>query len=147
MYHTLYFIIWGEKMKNEKSCGAIIVREQDKEIQVLLVKHNAGHWAFAKGHVEGNETEEQTALREIKEETGLEVKLDTNFRTSVRYSPMEDVEKEVIYFLAHKTYGDETPQLEEISQITWLSLEEAIKKVTFDRDKEVLQKVKRYLKR
>lgn len=135
----------GDELKQEKSCGAIILKEQDKELQVLLVKHNAGHWAFAKGHVEGNETEEQTALREIKEETSLNVKLDTNFRTTVTYSPMEDVEKEVVYFLAYKTEGNETPQLEEISQIQWLNLEEAKNTVTYEKDKEILQKVEKYL--
>ena len=109
-------------------------------------RHNAGHWAFAKGHVEANETEEQTALREIKEETSLDVKLDTKFRTTVTYSPMEDVEKEVVYFLAYKTEGNETPQLEEISQMKWLNLDEAKNTVTYERDKEILQKVEKYLK-
>lgn len=133
-------------MKQEKSCGAIILKEQCKELKVLLLKHNAGHWAFAKGHVEGNETEEQTALREIKEETSLDVRLDTNFRTTVRYSPMENVEKEVVYFLAYKTEGNETPQLEEISQMKWLNLEEAMNTVTYEKDKEILEKVEKYLK-
>lgn len=134
-------------MKQEKSCGAIILRKECEQLQTLLVKHNAGHWAFAKGHVEGQETEEQTALREIKEETNLEVKLDTNFRTTVRYSPMEDVEKEVVYFLAYKTEGKETPQLEEISEMKWLSVDEAMDTVTYERDREILQKVKNYLKK
>lgn len=133
-------------MKQEKSCGAIILREQNEKTETLLVKHVKGHWAFAKGHVEGNETEEETALREIKEETGLEVKLDTSFRTTVRYSPEEGVEKEVVYFLAYKIEGREEPQLEEISEMKWLNLEEAKENVTYDRDKEILLKVQEYLK-
>lgn len=132
-------------MKQEKSCGAIILREQKKKNETLLVKHVKGHWAFAKGHVEANETEEETALREIKEETGLEVRLDTNFRTTVRYSPMEGVEKEVVYFLAYKIEGKETPQLEEISEMKWLELEDAKENVTYDRDKDILLKVQKYL--
>lgn len=136
----------GEKVRQEKSCGGIILKEENKELKVLLLKHNAGHWAFAKGHVEENETEEQTALREIKEETSLNVKLDTKFRTTVKYSPMEDVEKEVVYFLAYKIGGSETPQLEEISEIQWLNLEEAMNTVTYERDKEILQKVEKYIK-
>lgn len=132
-------------MKQEKSCGAIILKGQDEELKILLLKHNKGHWAFAKGHVEGNETEEETALREIKEETSLDVKLDTNFRTTVTYSPMEGVEKEVVYFLAYKLAGDETPQLEEISEIEWLNLDDAMNKVTYERDKDILKKVKKYL--
>lgn len=133
-------------MKQEKSCGAIILKHDCKQLQVLLLKHKAGHWAFAKGHVEGGETEEQTALREIKEETNLNVQLDTNFRATVKYSPMEDVEKEVVYFIAYKLEGNETPQLEEISQIKWLNIEESINTVTYEQDKEVLQKVEKYIK-
>ena len=53
-------------MQKEKSCGAIIY---NKNKEVLIVKHNAGHWDFPKGHVEENETEIQTAIREVKEET------------------------------------------------------------------------------
>ena len=132
-------------MKQEKSCGAIILDKQQGKMKTLLLKHNGGHWAFAKGHVEGDETEEQTALREIKEETGLEVELDTAFRTSVKYSPMSGVEKEVIYFLAYKLQGNEKPQLEEISQIRWATLEEAKDIVTFDNDKQIILKVKKYL--
>ena len=132
-------------MKKEKSCGAIILRENNKEIETLLLKHNAGHWAFAKGHVEGNETEEETARREIKEETNLEVDIDTNFRTSVVYSPMEGVEKEVVYFLAYKKDGEEKPQLEEISKIKWENLNNAINQVTFENDKEIIIKVQQYL--
>ena len=132
-------------MKKEKSCGAIILRENNKEIETLFLKHNAGHWAFAKGHVEGNETEEETARREIKEETNLEVDIDTNFRTSVVYSPMEGVEKEVVYFLAYKKDGEEKPQLEEISKIKWENLNNAINQVTFENDKEIIRKVQQYL--
>ena len=132
-------------MKKEKSCGAIILRENNKEIETLLLKHNAGHWAFAKGRVEGNETEEETARREIKEETNLEVDIDTNFRTSVVYSPMEGVEKEVVYFLAYKKDGEEKPQLEEISKIKWENLNNAINQVTFENDKEIIRKVQQYL--
>ena len=134
-------------MKQEKSCGGIILRKQNGVTETLLVKHNKGHWAFAKGHVEGNETEEETALREIKEETGLNVKLDTRFRTTVRYSPRECVEKEVVYFIAYKSDGNETPQLEEIEQLEWLNLEEAKEQVTYDRDREILLKVQEYLKK
>ena len=58
-------------MKKEKSCGAVVYRETGEQIEILLIRHkNGGHWAFPKGHVEKKETEEDTALREIREETG-----------------------------------------------------------------------------
>ena len=58
-------------MKFEKSCGCIVLNNE----QVLLVKHNKGHWDFPKGHVEEGETEKQTALREVKEETNIDVQI------------------------------------------------------------------------
>ena len=75
-----------------------------------MIKHkNGGHWAFPKGHVEKKETEPETALREIKEETGLKVELDTGFREMVTYSPKPNVMKDVIYFAAKAKKGQRPP--------------------------------------
>ena len=55
-------------MLHEKSCGAIVYRKYHGNTEILLIKHiNSGHWSFPKGHVEGDETEEETAKREIME--------------------------------------------------------------------------------
>ena len=75
-------------MKQEKSCGAVVTRKVGNGIEILLIRHkNGGHWAFPKGHVERDETETETALREIWEETGLKVQLDTGFRRVVTFFP------------------------------------------------------------
>ena len=64
-------------MMHEKSCGAIVYRKSHGNIEILLIKHvNSGHWSFPKGHVEGTETEVETAKREIKEETAIDVLID-----------------------------------------------------------------------
>ena len=56
-------------MNIEKSCGVILYRNWLKEIEFLLVKSKEdGHWGFSKGHMEKDETEEQTAIREVFEE-------------------------------------------------------------------------------
>lgn len=124
----------------EKSCGAIIWREQEGLPRVLLLQHrNGGHWAFPKGHVEGDETEEQTALREIKEETGLKVKLDPGFRRVVTFSPKPRVMKDVVYFAARPTGGKLKRQEEEVLDIRWLTLGEALKLVTYETDRAVLR--------
>lgn len=130
-------------MKYEKSCGAIIINNKQ---EILLLKHNAGHWAFPKGHVEENETEEETALREVREETNLDIKLDTKFREITKYSPADGIEKEVVYFIGYDAKGNEKPQLEEVSEITWKKIDEAIEMVTFENDKNILKKLKIYLK-
>ena len=63
-------------MKYEKSCGAIII----KEGKVLLLQEVEGHWSFPKGHVENNETEIETVVREVKEETNLDIIIDESKR-------------------------------------------------------------------
>ena len=87
-------------MKHEKSCGGLIYAEHDGETHILLLKHRCGgHWSFPKGHMEAGETEMETALREIREETGLRVFLREGFREAVEYSPKPNVKKQVIYFI------------------------------------------------
>ena len=124
-------------MRTEKSCGAVVFRTiEDK----LLIRHvNGGHWAFPKGHVEKGETEEQTALRQILDETGLAVELDNRYRQVVSYSPKKDVVKNVVYFVATASSDAATvAQEEEISQIVWVDMHKAADYVSFDTDKKVL---------
>ena len=54
-------------MRKEKSCGAVVYKKEHDNLYYLIIKQSKGHVAFPKGHVEGNETNEETAIREIKE--------------------------------------------------------------------------------
>ena len=132
-------------MKKEKSCGALVVRRRDGVEEILLIKHNGGHWAYPKGHVEAGETEEETALREVKEETGLTVKLDTRYREMVTFSPAPHVLKDVIYFIATVVSGKETPQLSEVSDLKWVPFSEANKYITYDNDCRLFKKAKDFI--
>ena len=67
----------------EKSCGAIVYKEENGELKFLLVHQSNGHYSFPKGHMEEGESELDTTLREIKEETNLDVVVDTNFRCEI----------------------------------------------------------------
>ena len=88
-------------MNYEKSCGAIVYRKYHGNTEILLIKHNkSGYWSFPKGHMEKDETEAETALREIKEETGIDVLVDTGFRETVAFSPRKETIKTVVYFVA-----------------------------------------------
>ena len=135
----------------EKSVGAIIYYIDEQHDYYFLVQQhvNGDHWAFAKGHVEDGETEYETALREVHEETGLlEVTLDMNFRESTVYSPKENVEKEVVYFIARTTplaAKAVVKQDIEIKNIEFLNLEDAVNRVTFENDKKILKKAFEYL--
>lgn len=130
-------------MSYEKSCGAVVFRKYHGNIELLLIKHVVGgHWSFPKGHVEPGETKEQTALREIKEETGIDVELNTSFREVVSYSPKRDTTKDVIYFLGKAKTFQYTPQEEEIAQIKWVEINLAHSILTYDNDKQLVNKAK-----
>lgn len=129
-------------MKYEKSCGAIVVEDG----KVLLVKHNAGHWDFPKGHVEEGETEIETAIREVKEETNIDIKIEKENRYISEYSPKENVMKTVIYFLGEKIGGEDKPQIEEVSDVEWIDVNKAVDKITHQRSKEIMKQVINELK-
>lgn len=134
-------------MKKEKSCGAVVYKKEENNVLFLLLKHNSGHWSFPKGHVEEKETEEKTALREIKEETNLEVSIDKGFRKVSTYSPKEGVLKDVIFFVAKVENKQEMhAQESEIEKIDWFSYEKALDRITYDKDKEVLQAAAKYIR-
>ena len=130
-------------MKQEKSCGAVVINGD----KVLLIKHVLGHWDLPKGHMEGNETEVETAIRELKEETNIDIEVDDTHRYTIEYSPEEDVWKEVVYFIAKPKTNELIPQEEEVQEIEWLDIDEAIDRLTFDSAKNVLKNVVEDLKK
>ena len=134
-------------MQHEKSCGAIVYRKFHGNIELLLIKNqNGGHWSFPKGHVEGTETEVETAVREIMEETGIQVALDTSFRHVITYAPKKETTKDVIYFLARALTYDYTPQEEEIAQIKWVEINHATSILSYDNDRQLVTLAKEQIK-
>ncbi|WP_322173516.1 bis(5'-nucleosyl)-tetraphosphatase [Acutalibacter caecimuris] len=127
-------------MKMEKSCGAIVCREKEGLPQVLVIRHrNGGHWGFPKGHVEGNETEEETAKREIREETGMKARIDTGFRKVITYSPKPQVMKDVVFFAASLNGGNLERQEAEVEEARWATLGEALELLTYETERAVLR--------
>ncbi len=124
-------------MKHEKSCGCIIIEDE----KVLLIKQTNGIWGFPKGHVEGSETELQTATREVKEETNIDVKIDETKRYTVNYITDRGASKEVVLFLAQKIGGNLLRQESEISQIEWLGFDDAISRLSYKNTKDLFKKV------
>lgn len=124
-------------MIKDKSCGCIVFNNG----KILLVKHKKGHIGFPKGHPEENETEMETAKREVIEETNIDVEIISNKCYKETYCPEEGVVKDVIYFLARKVSGNDKPQEEEVVQIMWIDVEKAIDEITFEESKQVLRDV------
>lgn len=141
---------WGDggifhRALQEKSCGAVVHRERGGVREYLIIRHNGGHWSFPKGHMENEENEVQTAMREIREETGLLTEIDTSFRSVVTYSPKNGVMKDVVFFLASVIGGTEHAQEEEIAQLEWLPYNDACATVTFPTDTSVLEAAEEFL--
>ena len=125
-------------MKKEKSCGAIIV----KDGKVLVIHQTNNVWCFPKGHVENDETEVETALREVKEETNLDIKIDASKRYSITYLVKDDILKEAVYFMA-KPVGniDIIKQDKEISEAYFESVDKVIDVLSHDNLKEMWKQV------
>ena len=125
-------------MKKEKSCGCIIINND----KVLLVyEKNQNFWGYPKGHVEKNETEIETAIRETKEEVGLDVEILKDIRYEFKYNIGNHIEKTCVLFLAHpKTYNI-TNQESEILYSAWYSFEEALKILPYEEQRKALKNI------
>lgn len=126
-----------EVLRKEKACGCVVIENE----KVLLIKQTKGHWGLPKGHVEEGETEHETAIREVKEETNYDVEIVNEKRFVERYIIDNKIDKEVVYFIAKKIGGEAEKQESEVTDIKWCSFDEAIETVTFDNLKQLLKNV------
>lgn len=134
-------------MIKEYSFGAVCYKIVNDEILFLIEHMNLGHYALPKGHQEKGEAADKTALREIKEETNLDVILDTRFCRTVSYSPSYNVIKDVTYYLAKIISNEVKEQVEEVAEILFLPYEKALNILTYDSDKNVLSEAYMYMKK
>lgn len=115
-------------MNWEYSCGAVVFTRRKGEILYVLVEEKSGAFSLPKGHMEGDETEMETARREIFEETGLRPAFVEGFcmQDEYRLSEKPNTSKRVTYFLAE--FGDEPliPRAGEIMSIRLLPCEQAL---------------------
>ena len=115
-------------MNREKSCGAVVFTMRNGQPLYAIVQEMAGAYSFPKGHVEGGETETETAAREVFEEIGLHPDFIAGFRETDEYDLREKpgTRKQVVYFLAE--FHDEPliPRPGEIRDIRLLTYEEAL---------------------
>ncbi|MEK7506936.1 MAG: NUDIX domain-containing protein [Patescibacteria group bacterium] len=141
------------KTLKDNSYGATPVFRENGRYLILLVKHQAGHWAFPKGHLKSGESRSATAKRELQEETGLEdfdFDEKTNFIEHYSFEREGKLyEKEIIYypvFARDKTITPPDKFKEEISECRWVTFDEALKLAQFDSTREVIRKVEEYLR-
>lgn len=134
-------------MKYEKSCGFIAYKEQQAERLYLIIRASNGEYGFPKGHMEHNETEYETAVRELKEETNIRVQRIDGFRRQIQYRfPNKvNVTKQVVYFLGKCTQDRIVCQESEVSEAIFVPLERAIRLLSFEDTKTLLKEADAYL--
>lgn len=129
-----------------KSCGAIVYRTRWGTPLFLVVRHrNGNHWGFPKGHVADGETEVETAVREIHEETGLRIRFRDGFYERIFYLTPKERRKEVVYFLGRAPRQRVRTQHAEISEYRWLPHWETRELLTYENTRLLLDKAVAYL--
>ncbi len=136
------------KNVNVLSAGFIVFND---DLEFLLIKNVKGHWDFPKGKVEENEKVEEAALREAKEETGLDIEKVEGFRTQIAYTYREGLgrpmRKKVILFLGKARSKKVKLRKEEHSDYKWLPFDEAFRTLTYSDQKVALKNAYEFIKK
>jgi len=135
-------------MPIEKSAGAVLFRRENGKIKYLLIKYGWGHWEFPRGLIEKGESLEETARREIKEETGIEdIKFIPGFQEWIKFFfklKGKNIMK-IATFLLAETKTKEVKLSFEHQDWAWLEYKDALERLTYDNSKEVLKKAHNFL--
>lgn len=135
-------------MAIERTSGAVVYRYGTNGLEYLLLQStNEGNfWGFPKGHVEGDESLVETAKREIREETQLDLVIDDSFSVKTEYDLPNGNHKEMTLFLAQvPDVEGVTLQAEEILNSAWLPYAESRERLTYDNLKQLLDQVDAHL--
>lgn len=138
-------VVECEKMKREFSAGGIVFNDQG---QVLLIRNASmpdptrSYWGFPKGHLDRGESSKEAALREILEEVGIKAEIVEKVGDSkyVFEWQGEKTFKVVTIFLMQTKSDQIMIQEDEIAEANWFDPEEALKKISFSNDKQLLKK-------
>jgi bis(5'-nucleosidyl)-tetraphosphatase len=128
----------------EKSAGALVFHRGD-QMEFLLILST--YWEFPKGLVEADEVEAEAAVREVREETGLDVKLLPGFREEITYFYRRDgrlIRKQVVYFLGEA--GSQAVRVSwEHKEAKWLPYAEALSELKYENGRSLLKKANDFL--
>ncbi|MBQ9124988.1 MAG: NUDIX domain-containing protein [Acholeplasmatales bacterium] len=123
---------------NEYSSGAILFTNEDGKRKYVLVMEANGSYSFPKGHLEKNETHLEAAIREIKEETGVDAVIIPGLKRTIKYKVPNGNFKEVVYFVARYENQELNPTEKDILSAKKYDLEAAKALLKFDQLKDIL---------
>ena len=134
-------------MNYVKSCGFIVYKRVNNKKFYLVIRGLNGDFGFPKGHTEPGESEIETAIRELKEETGIEVKIIEGFRRQIEYElrNIPNTIKQSVYFLGECTSDKIICQESEVSEARFFSYEDAIKILSFEKTKSILIDAEKFI--
>lgn len=140
-------------MPLEFSAGAVIFRREKNKILYLILKYEAGHWDFVKGHIGDKikgEKAKETVIRESEEEAGLtDLRFVEDFKHEIHYFLRKEGKtyfKTVTFFLA-ETKQKKIKLSSEHVGYKWLGFEDALEQITYDNAKKVLKRANDFLKK
>lgn len=125
-------------MVKEYSCGAVLFTNDGNERKYVLVLEPNGAYGFPKGHVENDESNLETAAREIKEETGIEATFLPGMKRTIRYKINSGVEKEVTLYVAKYMNQDLNPLDDDILAVKSYPLDAALSLLKFPELRNIL---------
>lgn len=130
----------------ETSAGGIVVRREAERALYLLIRDSYGNWGFPKGHVESGERPEDAAMREVREETGLDdVRLLGAIHTIDWYFRFRGrlIHKVCHFFLMESERAQTAPQEDEgITACRWEAYEDAVTLVSYENARDVLRRAR-----
>lgn len=138
--------------RTEVSAGGVVYRRQEDDVEVVLAARRTRRgdlaWGLAKGGIEAEESAEQAAVREVREETGIEAEIEASLGETRYFYVWEDVRirKTVHFFLMRATGGDPNDRDDEMEDVQWFPLERALKRAAYRGEREVLARAAEYLR-
>ncbi len=138
-----------ERTEWEFSAGGVVYRKNEQgKLEILLIRVKT-RWSFPKGNIEKGEPRDQAALREVKEETGVDAEI-INYLGEVDYwysSGLVRIHKFVYYYLMKYAGGDIVPQKEEIDEAKFHPIEEVDNLLSYPTDKKIFERAKKELEK
>jgi 8-oxo-dGTP pyrophosphatase MutT (NUDIX family) len=130
--------------EQERSAGGVVVRDGEAIVIVPTRRGAQGQKVLAlpKGHVDPGETPDQTALREVREETGVEARMREKLG-DVRYFYQRDgkrIFKRVTFYLLDYRSGSLDDHDDEVEEARWMPLEEAVEALSYDGEREMAER-------